>query len=94
MLESRLVVSLSRMLEMTCFLRLIRDSSQYHASANESLLLLLDAEVTLMPRLTRWTRVQMPNATRARTTNRTMMIMAMVSFFFTMVTVLIGLKIK
>lgn len=68
---------------------MVDDSSQDHGSANDPLLLLLDADVTLMPRLTRWTRVQMPNATRARTTNRTMMMMAMVSFFFTMVAVLI-----
>ena len=44
-----------------------------------------------MPLFTRCTSVQMPNATRARTTNRTMMMMAMVSFFLTMMAVFVGL---
>lgn len=44
-----------------------------------------------MPFRTRCTSVQIPNATPARTTNRTMMMMAMVSFFFTMVAVVVGL---
>jgi hypothetical protein len=42
----------------------------------------LEAEVTLMWALALCTRVQMPNATSARTMNSTMMMMAMVSFFF------------
>lgn len=44
-----------------------------------------------MPLFTRCTSVQIPNATRARTTNRTMMMMAMVSFFLTMMAVFVGL---
>lgn len=77
----------SVMLAAMCFLRLRVSYRQDHASANESLLLLLDAEVTLMPLRTRCTSVQIPNATRARTTNRTMIMMAMVSFFLTMIAV-------
>lgn len=72
-----------------CLFRLRVAQLSDHASSIDRLLL-LDAEVTLMPLRTRCTSVQIPNATRARTTNRTMMMMAMVSFFFTMVAVVEG----
>lgn len=44
-----------------------------------------DSEVTLMLLLALWTSVQMPNATSARMMKSTMMIMAMTSFFLTIV---------
>lgn len=50
------------------------------------LLLLLDSDVTLMLRLALCTSVHIPNATKARMTKRTMIMMAMTSFFLTMVT--------
>jgi hypothetical protein len=59
--------------------------SRDQASSLIPLLLLLDAEVTLMPLLALWTSVQMPKATSARMMKSTMMMMAMTSFFLTIV---------
>jgi len=67
------------MLRALLLVRLVQSSSSTILE-----LLLLDPEVTLREFLATLTSFQMPNDTRARTVKRTMMMIAMTSFFLTM----------